>query len=374
MSAAGEPAASPPPPEPTAEQQLEPEATDAAAEPSASAEAAPPAADDERLTGLQGLMAFGKGRYAAGRTFATDLLERHRNRPLVDLSMRFYERDRAAAGSVVSSAIAFRLFLFFVPMLLFVVGIFGLFANVVSSKDVSDAGVTGTLAVQINTALSQPSSTRWIAIGAGLIGMLTTGRTLSKALAGASCLAWGIPVRPKASVRVVGGVIGLLVGMGVVIAVVSRIRQSLGLAVTGVSFVAVLAIYVVVAMVLASLLPRGTTDPGALLPGAVVVAVTLTALQVFSQFYLPDRFDRASQLYGAIGATIVTLGWFFFAGRALVLAMVLDAVIFERFGSITGFVFALPVLRELPRRWAWFRRYFDLEEATEVPDRAADDG
>jgi uncharacterized BrkB/YihY/UPF0761 family membrane protein len=314
-----------------------------------------------RPTGVRAMMAFGKDRYSASRSWAVDLFERHRQRPLVDLGLRFYERDREAAGSVVSSAVAFRLFLFFVPLLLFVVGVVGFFANVVSSQDVDDAGITGTIASQINTALSQPTSTRWIAIIAGLFGMLTTGRTLSKALAGASCLAWRIPVRPKASVRVVGGVIGLIVGMGLVVAAVGRIRQNLGVAVTSVSFVAVLAIYLVVALVLASLLPRGTTDPGALLPGAAVVAVTLTVLQALSQFYLPDRFDRASQLYGAIGATIVTLGWFFIAGRALVLGMVLDAVIFERFGSITQFVFGLPVLRMLPRKWAWFRRYFDLE-------------
>jgi uncharacterized BrkB/YihY/UPF0761 family membrane protein len=330
-----------------------------------------PERDDEeaRVTGMRAMMAFGKDRYSAGRSWGMDLFERHRHRPLVDLGLRLYERDRAAAGSVVSSAIAFRLFLFFVPLLLFVVGIVGFFANVVTTKDVDDAGITGTIATQINTALSQPTSTRWLAIGAGFIGMITTGRTLSKALAGASCLAWSIPVRPKASVRVIGGVIGLIVGMGLVVAAVGRIRQNLGVAVTGLSFLAVLAIYLVVAVLLASLLPRGTTDPGALLPGAAVVAVTLTGLQVFSQFYLPDRFDRASQLYGAIGATIVTLGWFFIAGRALVLAMVLDAVVFERFGSISQLVFGLPVVRILPRKWAWLRRYFDLDPR----DREGDD-
>jgi uncharacterized BrkB/YihY/UPF0761 family membrane protein len=313
-------------------------------------------------TGVRGLLDLGKDRYGAGRSWATALLDRHRDRPLVDLTLRFLERDREAAGSVVGSAIAFRLFLFFVPLVLFVVGVAGFFANIVSSKDVDDAGITGTVAAQINTALTQPSSTRWIAVGAGFIGMLTTGRTLSKALAGASCLAWRLPVRSKASVRVVGGVIGLLVGLGVVAAILNRVRQSFGVAGASVSLVAVLAVYTVGALVLASLLPRGTSDPGALLPGAAVVGVTLAGLHAISQFYLPDRFDRASELYGAIGATIVTLGWFFIAGRALVLAMVLDAVIFERFGSITAFVFGFPVLRLVPRHWAWFRRYFDLDE------------
>ena len=59
------------------------------------------------------------------------------------------------------------------------------------------------------------------------------------------------------------------------------------------------------------LLPRATTEPSALLPGAVIIAGTLIGMQAVSQLYLPDRFSRASQLYGAIGTTIVTLGWFF---------------------------------------------------------------
>jgi uncharacterized BrkB/YihY/UPF0761 family membrane protein len=314
-----------------------------------------------RRSGALGLLDVGRDRFSRSRNWATDLLDRHRDRPLVDLSLRFIDRDREAAGSVVGSAVAFRLFLFFVPLLLFIVGLAGFFANALTSSDVEDAGVTGKLAEQINTALTQPNSTRWIAVITGFVGMLTTGRTLSKALAGASCLAWQLPVRAKASIKVIGGVLGLLVGMGVVIALVTRIRHHLGIAVTGLSMVAVLAIYTVAALLLGTLLPRKTTDPGALLPGAVLLAVVLTGLQAVSQLYLPNRFSRASELYGAIGVTIVTLGWFFIAGRAMVLAMILDAVIFERFGSITQFVFGLPVLRVLPRKWGWFRRYFDLE-------------
>ena len=81
----------------------------------------------------------------------------------------------------------------------------------------------------------------------------------------------------------------------------------------------------------------------------------------------PDRFDRASELYGAIGTTIVTLGWFFILGRAIVLAMAINAVIYERFGSISQFVFSLPVLRALPRRFEWFRRFFQLAAVTRAP-------
>jgi uncharacterized BrkB/YihY/UPF0761 family membrane protein len=110
-------------------------------------------------------------------------------------------------------------------------------------------------------------------------------------------------------------------------------------------------------IVLSMLLPRASTDPGALIPGAALVGITLAGMQAVSQLYLPNRLSRASELYGAIGATIVTLGWFFILGRA----MVLNGVIHERFGSISQVVFALPVMRLLPRKSAWIRRMFDLE-------------
>jgi uncharacterized BrkB/YihY/UPF0761 family membrane protein len=88
-----------------------------------------------------------------------------------------------------------------------------------------------------------------------------------------------------------------------------------------------------------------------------------------SQLYLPGRFDRASELYGAVGTTIVVLGWFFIIGRMVVVSMSANAVIYERFGSISQFVFSLPVLRVLPRRFPKLRKPFGLEEdATETPE------
>ena len=317
--------------------------------------------DVGRVPGFRGYVALGRRRVDAGKTWANALLDRHRHHPVVDIGLRIYERDREAAGTVVGSAIAFRLFLFFVPMLLFVVGLAGFFANAVSADDVDNAGITGSLAQQINSALTQPNSTRWVATLVGLVGMATTGRTLSRVLAQASCLAWRLPMRPKASVRLIGAVVGLIVGMGLVSTIVNRIRQDLGLGVTGISYLAVAAVYIVGWLLLSWLLPRPMSDPGVLLPGAVLVGLTLTGLQAVSQLYLPGRFSRASELYGAIGVTIVTLGWFFIAGRMMVLSMALDAALFERFGSISSFVFSLPVIRILPRRWAWFRVHFSVE-------------
>ena len=104
---------------------------------------------------------------------------------------------------------------------------------------------------------------------------------------------------------------------------VNRIRADLGVAVAGFSFLAVFVVYGLAWMALSLTLPRATPDPGALLPGGALVGATIAGMQAVSQLYLPDRFDGASQLYGAIGATLVALGWFFIAGRATVLSMAL---------------------------------------------------
>jgi len=84
-------------------------------------------------------------------------------------------------------------------------------------------------------------------------------------------------------------------------------------------------------------------------------------MQAVSQLYLPGKMSHASALYGAIGTTIVTLGWFFIFGRAIVIAMVMNAVIYERFGSISSAVLSLPGVRILPRKSAWIRKFFDVD-------------
>jgi uncharacterized BrkB/YihY/UPF0761 family membrane protein len=306
---------------------------------------------------------------ADGARAAERLLERHRRRPLIDLGLRIYERDRDMAGTVVGSAVAFRLFLFFVPLLLFVAGVVGFLGAYVDTGDVSEAGISGGLASQIGTALSQPESTRWAAVGIGALGMLTTGRSLSKTMVAASCLAWQVPVRPRASVKLTGYIVGLMTGVALVAVLVNRVRAELGVAVTGMSFVVAIGLYTVAWGVVLAVVPRRSKDPASLLPGALLLALVLVGMQAVSQLYLPRRFDRASELYGAIGTTIVTLGWFFILGRAIVLAMAVNAAVFERFGTLSDVVSSLPGVRALVRRSPRLRR--TLEPYRKAPE---DDG
>jgi uncharacterized BrkB/YihY/UPF0761 family membrane protein len=323
----------------------------------------PDETDSAEATGLRALMERSRERIASDQARVGKLIEKYHDRPLLDVSLRIYQRDREAAGTIVGSALAFRLFLFFVPLMLFLVGLLGFAAHWFDPGDVNEAaGVGGTIAAQINAAMSEPSSTRWIATVAGLFGLAWAGRSLSKVMVSASCLAWRLPMSTKASVKVIASVIGLVGGMALVASVVNHLRRDQGLTAASLSFLAVAAIYSVGWMAMSMVLPRATRDPGALLPGAVVVGVVLAGMQAISQLYLPDKLGRASVLYGALATTIVTLGWFFFLGRAIVFGMALDAAVFERFGSISRFTFGLPLVRVLPRRSAWVRRFFDLPD------------
>lgn len=289
-------------------------------------------------------------------------LEPLTERPLPSLVLAVAERDKAAAGTMIGAAIAFRMFLFFIPLVLFVVGVAGFIAGLIDADQINDTtGLTGQLAVQIRSAFEQSATTRWFATLTGLVGMATTGRSLSRVMCAASSLAWQIPVVLKASVRVIGAVVGLVSGLALSATLVNRIRIELGLPAASVSFLAVFVVYLVVWTLLFWLLPRSSPDPGTLLPGAAIMAVVQSGMQLVAQLYLPGQIGRASALYGAIGTAIVTLGWFFFLGRSVVIAMAVNATVHERYGSISHVVFSLPLIRLIPPRSARVRRFFCLE-------------
>ena len=294
---------------------------------------------------------------------ARQWLARYEHLPVVDVIAGTYRRDRESAGPVMGSAIAFRLFLFFVPLLLLVVGIAGFASDLVTARTIGrTTGIYGSLGAEISEAFHQPGFTRWFALLIGLFGVLTAGRSLSKVLRAASAAAWRLPLSgSRASLRAAGVVAGLICGMALIAILVNRVREELGLGIAGLAFVPALVIYGLAWLGVSMMLPRVTDDPGALLPGSLLVALTLAVMQAISEFYLPDRLSRASRLYGTIGTTIVTLGWFFILGRGIVLAMELNAAIYERYGSISQVVFSLPFLRVAARKSARVRRFFGLQ-------------
>jgi uncharacterized BrkB/YihY/UPF0761 family membrane protein len=191
---------------------------------------------------------------------------------------------------------------------------------------------------------------------------LVAGRSLSRVLYAASAAAWGLSAGNRTRLRAVGGVAGIVGTIGVIAIIIGRIREAFGLGPASASFVPAFLIYAIAWLGILMFLPRANKDSGALLPGCLLIALTLTVMQAVSELYLPDRIGHASQLYGAFGTTVVTLGWFFILGRAIIIAMEVNAAIYDRYGSISQVVFSLPLLRTLARRSSRVRRFFGLAD------------
>lgn len=275
--------------------------------------------------------------------------QRKRSGPL-DAAVRIYERDHEYFGSVLGSAIAFRLFLFMFALIVLSVGAGvlvlgqGWFGDALSD----DLGITGTIAAQVDEALRQGNSSGLLLVIGGLVTTAWAGRNLAVTLTAASATAWRIP-RPAAitSARAVGVVVALVAAFMVVASVLRLVQGDADVIVVATSIVAVFAAYSMVWFALTLVLPRATRDPSSLLPGAVLTGATFAVLGWVSQFYLVPRLESGSEVLGGLGIAAVVLGWLFIASRIMVASLAVNAVLYERYGSLLDLLLALPGLRRL---------------------------
>lgn len=280
---------------------------------------------------------------------------------LVDFAADLFDRDKEANASVLGSTIALRLFLFLLPATVTLVGLAGVLTLTPSVEDDIDASViTGVISKSL-FGISWLSSL-WFFV-TGLFLTLMAGRSLAKVLAACAGGAWGLTVHESRVKPVaVAALSGVLLADFAASIVFTRLRESGGLPVAVVAWTAVLATTTVTWFLVMLTLPRKVNDPGALLPGAAMMGVGYTVLQWFMQFYLPNRIARTTDTFGEIAVTVATLGNFFFIGRLMASSFVVGAVVYERWGSLSQLVFALPGLRRAAARSPQLRTFFSLDE------------
>lgn len=323
-----------------------------------------PIAEPEQTPDKAGLVRRLKAHGERHTTAAKGWLDRRRSEVIpLDLAVQYYERDRDSFAAVLGAAVALRLFLFLVPTMVVAISVILLVGGHDSVSSIADnAGITGDLASQLDDATRASTSTAVGLLVGGLWLTLWAGRSLTKVLAACSAGAWRMSGREgRATVRMAGAVTTLLFLVVITAAVMNRIKRELGVAAVTTSWMAAGVLYGVAWFLVSATLPRRTRDPGALLPGAVLVGASFSALQWFMQYYLPGRVERSTALAGGLGVAVATLGYMFLVGRLMASSLILDAVVFDRFGTVSDFVFSLPGLRVLPRRFPVIARYFDLD-------------
>ncbi len=252
--------------------------------------------------------------------------------PLVAFGFDFYERDRAHFGGLIAGAVAYRLFLWLLPFVLFLVGLLGAvnsFNDSAPGELNSELGITGVLASTVGDGAQQRGW--WIALLVGLFGMVWAGMGATRAMRISHSAAWGIPPdrvkkAPLASLLLSGAAIGLIV----LAALVAWIRHHAGFGVGLMAALAMTLIYLVGWFVLSTWLPHRPVPPRALLPGAILMAVGFQLLGLFTTYYLVDRAQRAASVYGAIGTALAILLWLYIVARLAVGSAVLNSELAAR--------------------------------------------
>jgi len=281
------------------------------------------------------------------------------SRPVISWCVRLFEHDQSAHGSVLGSAIALRLFLFVVPANIALVGLF----NVIQLGDAMQEQLQSSYATgEVAKSLDNLSwwNYLWLFLS-GTVLMLWAGRSLAKVLSASSGSAWSKTAR-ESKLKVTSIItLGLVLFLGVAASsAFGQIRDSSGPVIATAGALGIVLSISVVWFVVLLTLPRNTTDPGALIPGAVFMGVSYSALQWFMQFYLPLQIERGSDTMGNLAITVATLGNFFFIGRIMSASFVLGAFVYTAHGSLSQQIFKLPGLRSIPRRIPRVGDYFDL--------------
>lgn len=278
----------------------------------------------------------------------------------VGVAEALYARDKVAFGSVLGSAIALRLFLFIIPANVTVIALTQVLRFTHAfDESFQDSITTGPMA----KALLGVSRTQ--ALGIFLSGLFLTawsGRSLARVLAASSGSSWGLTLtQAKQRMKSMAALILVVFGSVGANAIFSAVRDHTGVALSFMVVLTVAATFAVAWFVVLLTLPRNTTDPGALIPGALLFGVCYSLLNWFMQYYLPARVARTSDTLGQMATTVAVLGNFFFIGRLMSASFVLSAVLFERYGSVSHVVFGLPLIRKIPERSSWVRTYFALD-------------
>jgi uncharacterized BrkB/YihY/UPF0761 family membrane protein len=266
----------------------------------------------------------GSGNGVRGKLAAvTQASERH---IAVAVPLRAVERNRRVAASVLAGGFAYRLFLWLLPFGLILGGALGLMDARNTEDAVKGGGLPGAVTNAVGDAARSANSNSWWLLAVGVPLLLWAGFTGAKAVVLIHSLVWD-EVAPKAKPLQMS--LAFTAGICAFLAAVSLtwwVRDSWPGLLAPVLTVAPLA-----AMWLwASLhLPHRDAPWQALLPGALVVAVGFQVLHEAVGYLLVPKLEKATSLYGSLGATTTFLFFMYMTSVLVVSAPVLNSSLYD---------------------------------------------
>lgn len=250
----------------------------------------------------------------------------------VDAMFEIADRDAEVGGTIIAGALAYRLFIWLLPLALVFVAGFGVAAsgaNDSAEKAARSLGLAGIVSGSVAGAAN--SSTRWYALLIGIPILLWATRSLLRTLIVIHRLCW-TDVRhaaPKATPKATLRLLGLLLCLLMVSAAANYVRSRLpgpGLVVTLGLILPYGGLWLLVSM----RLPRRDATWIALLPGALLFAVGLEIVGAVVAFFIVPEAETKQGTYGSLGLAAALLLGLFFLSRLVVATAVLNATLWER--------------------------------------------
>jgi uncharacterized BrkB/YihY/UPF0761 family membrane protein len=257
--------------------------------------------------------------------------ERARHRS-VDAGFEMFERDREVAGGIIAGALAYRLFIWLLPLALVVVAGLGFAADASSESPQHAAGsfgMQGLISSSIASAADSPN--RWYALLIGIPVLVWATRSVLRVLIGAHRLIWtdALGRAPKPKVFAALRLLALLLCFAIVSAEASALRQSspgVGVLATLLALVPYAGLWLLISL----RLPHRDAPWWALLPGAALFALGVEVLHAVIVYFLTPYALAKQGTYGALGMAAALLLGLFLISRLVVGAAVLNATLWER--------------------------------------------
>lgn len=253
--------------------------------------------------------------------------------PGADVGVEAFMRELRYGGGLLAGGLAYRLFLWLVPLGLVGAVVFSFwieYGETSVDKAAEEFGIGAAAIASAENAVETSSTNRvWLLVG-GLVFLAWCSVFFVKALQVAYALAWEVE-RPRMRRPLHAALVfnGLVLGTAVGALALAWLREAVGLgALAGV--LGTLALSTGLSLVIMRLLPNRAHRWQDLLPGALLLTVGTQLLQVAVVFYFAPKLERSSELYGVLGLSAVLLVWLYVLARLMTGAAFLNATVWER--------------------------------------------
>jgi uncharacterized BrkB/YihY/UPF0761 family membrane protein len=254
------------------------------------------------------------------------------NHGSLDAAFEVVDRDTEVGGGIIAGALAYRLFIWLLPLALVLVSGLGIASSASSSSPQSTAKSLGLAGLVTNSiASAAKGSARWYALAVGIPVLLYVTRSVLRVLIGAHRLVWtdlrAAAPRPtaKATLRLLGLILGIFVLSG--LAAAARAHSfALGLLATLGLVLPIAGLWLLISI----RLPHRSADWMSLVPGALVFAAGVEVVQIVAAYLLAPYSLSKQGTYGALGIAATLLFGLYLISRLIVGAAVLNATLWER--------------------------------------------